>query len=144
MSDIPAVWSQGDGFPFVDPASSREQVVAHWFAHLDRVEGSLVVGTTTTRRRVMDRNTRERSTRNWITAYALLFEPGGGGTTLDQESYRTLMSEIRSMDQVDEIVVYGRTALIASERIRFVQFGLRPHPDREAREEQSKTTDARP
>ena len=99
---------------------------------MELVEGEILFGISITRRRVMDRVTERRETRDWVTAYGLLYEDGGNGTTLNLDTYRSLMQEVRKLPQVDDIVVYGRIATYQSTNVKFEQYGLRAHPEREA------------
>lgn len=126
LSDSPFWYLPHDGFPMVDPNTTRAALVAHLAAGAEPVDGTRwLAGIATSRHRVRDAATGKRVTRDSRTAIVVLWTDVEGAPTLDLEVYRQVLAEIRAAGGADHKVIYGRTATVVSPTFAFEQFGVR-------------------
>jgi|SRR6185437_8694482 len=113
------------GLRWVDPASSCVDV-----ANAVLPAGTNATGTafpcriTIERKRIPDRVSGRRVTRDWLVGHFLLWRDGAGAPDMDRNVARQILADARTLE-LDEIIVFGQISLIASPSIDFRQFWVR-------------------
>ena len=114
-----------DGFLWIDPSAKCAEIIDDVLPQGEAVaDSTFPCRITTERRRVMDKQTGKRATRDWRTAHFLLWQDDKGAPDMGREECRSVFIDARAQ-AVDQIVVHGCIALISSRNIDFRQFGVR-------------------
>ena len=113
-----------DEFLFVSPTATRILLAEDLFPRGEVVDAVHLSRVATVRKRVANKMTGQRSTRDWRIGYFLLWEDGTTSSNMGLDQYRAILREAAE-HRIDKIIVYCRTATIWSQAINVRQFLVR-------------------